>query len=155
MSTLYWKCLSLSLIVRTCCQFFLSALVICSSQLLMFIASLFCKQYGPRSHESLWSGFILFATMKTSSLQCTDIYPADVKKQTTLSGQKIVTGKVLYSTDWICIYLIRVHIVFFKRKRNLIGCAHEFITPSRRDIDSVWLESWLVVWTELGYLATY
>ena len=51
--------------------------------LLIFLGSLYCKQYGPRSDSEVCSGLIVFASMIKSSLKCTLIYTsgADVESR--------------------------------------------------------------------------
>ena len=50
--------------------FCLNFVFICSSHLLMFLGSLYCKQYGPRSDQTTSLVFIVFASVIKRSLKC-------------------------------------------------------------------------------------
>ena len=92
--------------------------IICSSHLLIFLGILYCEQYLP---ESVWSGFILFASMKKSSLKCNWTYAADIPKHIVCSSCLLIFIGSLYCKQYrVCSLgssLIWVHMV----------CFHEYI----------------------------
>ena len=90
------KQLTISLTVTT--------FVACSSCTLMFLGSLYYKQYGPRS------GFILFASMKKFSLKCTWTYAADIKSRQHFQN-KNSSGRMVASL--VILFFCRL-LIFFK-----------------------------------------
>ena len=73
----------------------------------MFLGSLYCKQYG---QWSVWSGFIVFASLIKYGLKCTWIFAADVKSIKHLKGKIIGKKRVKTSTVCLNVSFIYVHV---------------------------------------------
>ena len=67
--------------------------------MLVYLGSLYCKQYGPRSDCShlgaVWSGSILFASVIKSSLKGIWIYAEDVKSRQHFQDKNLLVEKDL------------------------------------------------------------
>ena len=77
-----------------------TAYVDCFSHLLLFLGSLYCKQYGLRC-GAVWCGFILFPSMKKSGLTLlTCIHVCSRHKK-----QTAFTGILCWDKDLVCLLL--------------------------------------------------
>ena len=81
--------------------------VVSPFHLLMFLGSLFCKKYGPRSDCSqgaVCPGFIFSASIKTSQ-KCSSIYTADVKSRRHFQDENTVVP-TKSDSDVCCLQLL-------------------------------------------------
>ena len=137
---------------------------VCSSRLLMFLDSLYCKQYGPSSDCSLWSSLIRVHIVWFSekySLMCIWIYAADLRcrrhfQDKNSGGMRVIFSRQLYVREknnsftayWVTLYAFLSSADFSKLtfKKNLSGIPSECQTvwlQIRPDLlsDLIWVQT--------------